>query len=76
MQNDKNFNQLFIELAPAEFRGFMIITTDSTNLWEGGFKKKHSKKYIIYWYCLYADIIMYIFYPYNISAYDIKHHLI
>ena len=37
LQNDKNFNQLFIELAPAEFRGFMIITTDSTNLWEGGF---------------------------------------
>lgn len=37
MQNDKNFNQLFIELAPAEFRGFMIITTDSTNLWKGGF---------------------------------------
>ena len=46
MQNDKNFNQLFIELAPTEFRGFMIITTDSTNLWEGGFKKNNIAKNI------------------------------
>lgn len=29
MQNDKNFNQLFIELAPTEFRGFIIIDPDS-----------------------------------------------